>query len=148
MVFSQLRRTKLASEVYTIFKQKAMSGINYDTTTLAVMLVTDYTVNGTAHSTSTDVSAAEVSGTGYTAGGLAVAGTVTLDTADDEGVLDLADATWASSTISAEGAIVYITSGASTTDFLVCWIDFGSAKSSSNGNFTIQWSTEGVINLT
>jgi hypothetical protein len=140
----------LASAIYNSFKRDIMNGsMDLDASTVYVMLVTDYTLNIDTHDNRNDVTSWEVTGTNYTAAGAEITTlTVTADTTDDEGVWDGADVTWASSTISAEGAIIYLSSGASTTDKLIAYIDFGSAKSSSNGDFTIQWSTEGIINLT
>ena len=56
------------------------------------------------------------------------------------------DVTWASSTITARYATLYNDTHA--TKGLICQFDFGSDKSSSNGNFTIQFNANGVIRLT
>jgi hypothetical protein len=95
----------------------------------------------------------EVSGTNYTAGGNTL-GSVTLGLADNSSsvptaYLDFADSTWSSSTISnARGALIYnstlSTAGTgSTTNHAanpaVAVINFGGDKSSSAGDFTIQF---------
>ena len=95
----------------------------------------------------------EVSGTNYTAGGVAL-GSVTLTLGDNSSAvptayLDFADSTWSTSTISsARGALIYNStlSGASTGSTTtaaaypaVAVINFGGDKSSSAGDFTIQW---------
>jgi len=95
----------------------------------------------------------EVSGTNYTAGGVAL-GSVTLTLGDNSSsvptaYLDFADSTWSSSTISsARGALIYNStlSGASTGSTTtaaaypaVAVVNFGGDKSSSAGDFTIQW---------
>ena len=95
----------------------------------------------------------EVSGTNYTAGGDAL-GSVTLGLADNSGgtaaaFLDFADTTWASSTISnARVAVIYnstlSTAGTGGTVGhaaypTVAVLDFGGDKSSSSGDFTIQY---------
>ena len=98
----------------------------------------------------------EVSGTGYTAGGDTL-GSVTLGLADNSSAvptayLDFADTTWGSSTISnARCAVIYnssITSAGtgSSTGVVnpaaypsVAVLDFGGDKSSSSGDFTIQY---------
>ena len=140
----------MASAIYNSFKAHVMNGnVNLSSDTVFVMLVTDYTVDIDAHEERNDVTGSEVTGTGYTAAGAEITTLpVSIDDTDNEGVWDGTDVTWASSTIDAEGAIIYKSSGASTTDYLIAYIDFGGAKSSSNGNFTIQWSSEGIINLT
>ena len=95
----------------------------------------------------------EVSGTNYTAGGVAL-GSVTLGLADNSSsvptaFLDFADSTWSTSTISsARGALIYnstlsgASTGSTTTSAAypaVAVINFGGDKSSSAGDFTIQW---------
>ena len=89
----------------------------------------------------------------YVAGGKTL-GTATLGLADNSGgtataFLDFADTTWASSTISnARVAVIYnytlatAGSGGTTTHAAkpsVCVLDFGGNKSSSAGDFTIQY---------
>jgi len=95
----------------------------------------------------------EVSGTNYTAGGAAL-GSVTNSLGDNSSsvptaYLDFADTTWSTSTISsARGALIYNStlSGASTGSTTtaaaypaVAVINFGGDKSSSAGDFTIQY---------
>ena len=139
----------MANAIYNSFKKDIMSGaIDLDTDTIKVMLVTSsYTPNIDTHDFMDDVTN-EVSGTGYTAGGAELASkTVTVDTTDDEGVFDAADLTWSTSTITARGAVLYKSTGASTTSPLICYFDFGSDQTSSAGNFAISWSSEGILNL-
>lgn len=145
----------MASGVYNIFKEHILEG-SYD-------LVNDSCKVGLLNNSHTfaassvtndgwaDISANEVSGTGYTATGQAIANpTVTVDNTDNEGVFDGDDVTWSSSTITAYHAVVYddTITVTPTADALICSIDFGGPQSSSSGNFTIQWATEGIINIT
>ena len=60
-------------------------------------------------------------------------------------VFDAADVTWASSTITARYGVLYKDTGTSTTSPLIVLVDFGQNESSSNGNFTVQWSTQGIF---
>jgi len=95
----------------------------------------------------------EVSGTGYSAGGAALS-SVTIGLADNSSAVptafvDFADTTFSSSTISsARGALIYnstlSTAGTGSTtnhaaDPAVAVINFGGDKSSSSGDFTIQY---------
>ena len=112
-----------------------------------VLMVTDsYTPNFDTHDFRDDITN-EVTGTGYTAGGVAITSTeVTLAS----GVLtfDGADVSWASSTIAnAMAAVHYTNVGSSATDQLILLSDFVSAASSSNGTFTIQWSASGLATV-
>ena len=123
--------------------------IDLDTNTIKVALVTNaYTPNVDTDIFWDDVSANEASGTGYTAGGAALAGkTVQTDTGDNEGVFDASDVTWSTSTVTARGAVVYMSTGTASTSPLICYFDFGSDKSSAAGDVKIQWNAEGIINL-
>jgi hypothetical protein len=139
----------MANVIYNSFKKNIMNGaIDLDTDTIKVALVTSsYTPNADTHEDMADITN-EVTGTGYTAGGATLANkTVTADTTDDEGVFDADDVTWTNSTITARGAVVYKSTGTAANDLLICYFDFGSDKSSSAGNFTITWNSEGIVNL-
>jgi len=64
-------------------------------------------------------------------------------------VLDAADVTWSSSTITARYAVLYNDSGASNASkALIGYVDFGSNQSSTNGNFTITWDATGIVRIT
>lgn len=139
----------MADVIYNSFKSKIMSGaIDLDTDTIKVALVTStYTPDQDVHDFFDDVTN-EVSGTGYTAGGATLASVVvSADNTDNEGVFDAADTTWSTSTITARGAVIYKSTGLASTSPLIAYIDFVSDKSSSAGNFTIQFSAEGILNL-
>ena len=99
--------------------------------------------NTTAYTTSN-----EVTGTNYTAGGgtLTRLGVVTSNNTASTGVgfTDFSDLTFANATITARGALIYNTtpsanSNANTTltNAAVCALDFGSDKTSTDGDFTI-----------
>jgi len=141
----------MADVIYNSFKRDIMNGsIDLDTDTIHVALVTStYTPNQDTHTKFSDITN-EVAGTGYTAGGAALANkAVTADNTDNEGVFDADDVTWSTSTITARAAVLYKKrGGAATADELICYIDFTSDKSSTAGNFTLQWAAEGILNLT
>lgn len=124
-------------------------GIDLDTDTIKVMLLSSsHTQNIDTHEYIDDVSANEVSGTGYSAGGAAIGSkVVSVDDTDDEGVFDGADVTWSSSTITARYAAIYKDTGTPGTSPIIAILDFGSDQSSSAGDFTIQWNSEGILNL-
>lgn len=139
----------MADIIFNSFKQKIMDGsIDLDTDTIKVALVTvTYAPDQDTHVFFSSVTN-EVVGTGYTAGGSALAGkAVTADTVDNEGVFDANDVTWATSTITARAAVLYKDTGVAATSPLICYIDFVSDKVSTAGNFTISWNSEGILNL-
>lgn len=140
----------MANVIYNSFKQKIMNGsIDLDTDTIKVALVTSsYTPDADSHEDYGDISNEVANGNGYTTGGEALANkTVTKDTTDDEGVFDADDVTWSTATITARGAIIYKDSGTAGTSWFIAYIDFGEDKSSSAGDFTISWASEGILNL-
>jgi hypothetical protein len=105
-----------------------------------------YTPNNDTHDFFNDVTN-EITGTGYTAGGATLGSkTSTYDTATDQIRLDAADTSWASSTLTARRAVVWDdTAGASTTDPVMGWVDYGADVSTTNGTFQITWDATGII---
>jgi hypothetical protein len=142
----------MASKLYGQFISQAFNKeIDFDTDTIKVALLTNaYTPDQDAHNYFDDVVANEVTGTGYTAGGLTLANkTNTYNSATNVIVLDADDVTWSSSTITARYAVVYdATPATNATKPLIGYVDFGSDQSSSNGNFTITWDATGIVRVT
>jgi len=77
----------------------------------------------------------ENAGTGYTAGGQALTNVLPTSTGTTA-FTDFNDQTWGSSTITAEGAFIY---NSTNGNRMVSVHDFGGAKSSSAGDFVIQF---------
>jgi hypothetical protein len=141
----------MASKLYGNFLLKALNKeVDFDTDTIKVALLSSsYTPDQDAHDYFNDVSSYEVSGTGYTSGGATLASkTATYDSATNVIVLDAADTTWSSSTITARYAVIYDSTGTSSTSALIGYVDFGSDQSSTNGNFTITWDSTGIVRIT
>jgi hypothetical protein len=144
----------MSSFAYNGFKKNSMKGVIGDLssagTTVKVALVTSTYVAAAdkdAHEFFSSVTN-EVSGSGYTAGGAALANkAVTQVDASDLAKFDADDVTWANATVTARGAVVYKDTGTAATSPLICLIDFTTDKSSSNGNFTIQWDAGGIVTL-
>jgi hypothetical protein len=139
----------MADIIYNSFKKQLLNaGVNFGTSDINVMLVSSsYTPNEDDDDFQDDVTG-EVSGIGYTSGGATLTGgTVTQDNTDNEAVYDADDVTWGTSSVTARGAVLYKNTGVGSTSPLIAYIDFGSDQTSSSGNFTIQWNTEGIINL-
>ena len=86
----------------------------------------------------------EVTGTGYTAGGLTVASpTVT----GASGILtyDAADLSWTSSTITAHGAVIY--ADGLTPKANIVAVNFGADFSTTSGTFQITWNAGGIFTI-
>ena len=132
----------MASLIYnSAIDDMARGAIDFDTDSFKAMLVTSsYTPDKDTHDKRDDVTN-EVSGTGYTAGGVTTACTVTKDTANDKVTLQFAEVSWASSTITARALVIYKSTGTASTDNLVAYNDFGSDVSSTAGTFSVAAST-------
>lgn len=90
----------------------------------------------------------EVAASGtYVAGGLTLGSkTSTYDTATDQIRLDSADFAATGTTITARRAVVWNdTAGASTTDPVMGWVDFGADVSTTSGTFSVIWDATGII---
>jgi predicted extracellular nuclease len=136
------------SALYTSFKtglMKATFSLN-GTDVVKIALVTGYTFSA-AHTKWSDVSSTEVTGDGYSTPGATITTSVATSSTTAQFKITGNSQTWSSSTITASGAIIYkYVSGDATNSPLIAWIDFQGSKSSSTGDFTIDWtSASGVI---
>lgn len=134
----------MASTIYNrFFRNAALGKMIWSGDCLKVALLTSTYTISRAHTAFSSVSAYQAVGTGYTAGGKTATGcTVTEATATK---LDASDVTWPSSTITARFAAIHnVTSPRSG---LVCVFEFTENKSSSSGNFTLQWNASGIMTL-
>ena len=133
----------------TSFKQELLQGQhNFTASTGHTFKLALYTSSATLDATTTDYSATnEVSGTGYSAGGGTLTN-VTPTTSGTTAFTDFADLTFSSATITANGALIYNTTtggGSGTTDSVVV-LAFGGDKTSTAGDFTIQFPTADASN--
>jgi len=128
------------------FKRDLLKGhheMDADTFNIAL-----FTSSATHDATTTDYTTTnEVSGTGYSAGGQALnSPTVTLS--GTTAFVDFADETFSNATITAASALIYNTTtdgGSGTTDAIAV-LDFGGDKTSTNGDFVIQFPTADASN--
>lgn len=96
-----------------------------------------FTSSATLGATTTAYAATnEISGTGYTAGGVAIAN-VTPVLSGTTAVYDWADAQWTSASFTARGCLVYDDTSTGNSSMFV--IDFGSDQTVTAGTFTIVW---------
>lgn len=122
--------------------------VDWDTDTIKVALVTSsYSPDQDTHDEWADVSAYEVTGDGYTAGGATMTCAAPDYTAGTNVIkLDADDVTWSTSTITARYAIIYDDTHASKR--LLGYVDFGADVTSTGGDFTIAWNAGGVFTNT
>jgi|TARA_R110001592_G_C12809849_1_gene717886 hypothetical protein len=132
----------------TSFKKELLEGKHDFTNGADAYKLALFTSSATLSAATTDYSTAnEVSGTGYTAGGGTLVN-VTPTSSGTTAFTDFNDLTFSSSTITANGAMIYNTQtggGTGTTDAVVI-LAFGSDKTSTNGDFTIQFPTADATN--
>jgi len=130
----------ISQAMCTSFKKELLTGThNFTNTTGNTFRIALYTSSATLSAATTAYSATnEVSGTGYTAAGEALTN-VTPTTSGTTAYTDFADVTWSSATITANGALIYNDSAAG--DPAVCVLAFGGDKTSTAGDFTIQFPT-------
>lgn len=116
----------------TSFKTELLGGTHdLDTDTLKIALFTSTATLGastTAYSTTN-----EVSGTGYTAGGATLTSPI-ISASGTTAIVDFADVTWSTATITARGALIY---NATKTNKAIAVLDFGTDKTSTAGDFTV-----------
>lgn len=88
----------------------------------------------------------EVSGTGYTAGGVALTGTAVSDSPTGTLKWDASDVSWATSTITnARFALVYADALAGNN--AIVGVNFGADYSTVAGTFSIQWASGGLFTI-
>jgi hypothetical protein len=122
----------------TSFKIQLLNGLqNFSANTFKIALYTSAATldaNTTAYTTSDEVA----TGGNYVAGGntLSVTTTPTNGGSGTTAFIDFADTTWSSATITARGALIYNNSQGNSA---VAVLDFGSDKTSTDGDFTVQF---------
>ena len=148
----------ITQAVCTSFKQELLQGIHNftngsgggtttSTGTGNAFKLALYTSSATLDATTTAYTVTnEVSGSGYSAGGGALTN-VTPSTSGTTALTDFTDLTFSSATITARGALIYNSSTtAGTADRAVLVLDFGGDKTSTAGDFTIQFPTADASN--
>ena len=132
----------MASIIYDSFLADLASGNANTSHSYKAMLVTgSYAEDRGAHSKRSSITN-EVSGTGYTAGGVALTLTASLNTTTHVLTLTIPAASWPNSTLTARKLIVYRNrGGASSADELVCCVDNGTDLISSSSTMTWNAST-------
>jgi hypothetical protein len=135
----------MASGIYNRFKANLFNKeVDWEADTLKVMLLDNSHVFSATDNVLADISANEISGTGYTTGGetlanaaVTQAGTTTADADDTE---------WTGATFTAYFAVIYDDTLAG--DDLIACIDFGGAQTVTAAPFKIQWDAGGILDLT
>jgi hypothetical protein len=143
-----LRSYKMAisQAMCTSFKVGILDGdFDFSSGTAQVFKIALYTSSATLDAATTAYSVTnEVAGTGYSAGGNTLTISTNPTSTGTTAFLDFADTTWSTATITARGALIYLANGG--TNPAVAVLDFGSDKTSTAGDFTIQFPTADASN--
>ena len=138
----------ISQAMCTSFKTELLEGKHDFTNGADAFKLALFTSSATLSAATTDYATTnEVVGTGYTAGGGTLVN-VTPTSSGTTAFTDFNDLTFTSSTITANGAMIYNTQaggGSGTTESVVI-LAFGSDKTSTNGDFTIQFPTADATN--
>lgn len=123
--------------------------IDFDTDTVNISLHdSNYTPNQDTHDYWDDADN-EFSGTGYTHEGATLASaSITYTAGTNVCKLDATDVTWASSTITARYAVIYVRETNDNESPLLLYIDFGANVTSTNGDFKIAFNASGIATIT
>jgi hypothetical protein len=123
----------------------ATKTVNLSTDSLKVMLVSSvYTPNQAADHFASTPGANEITGTGYTAGGMALS-SVSIADAMNTWTLHAADTLWPGLSASARYAVVYDSQpGSYATDPLIGYVDSGTTQTWNGETARIQWSS-GIV---
>ena len=128
----------IATAMCTSFKKELLEAVhNFKNTGGSTFNLAMYTSSASLGAATTAyTSTAEISGTGYTAKGAALT-RVDPSNSGTTALTDFADLTFSSSSLTARGALIFNESASG--DPSVCSLDFGADKTSSSGDFTIQF---------
>lgn len=127
----------ITAAVANSWKQEIIGGTHSSADTYKIAL---YLSTATLDATTTAYTATgETSGTGYTAGGTTISG-FSVSGTSTTARLDFTAPSWASSTITARGALIY---NSSKSNKAVAVLNFGTDITSTNGTFTVNMPTVG-----
>lgn len=145
----------ITQAVCNSFKQELLKAIHDFTTstgdTFKIALVTSAS---TISASTVNLAAidGQVVGTGYTAGGATLVIPASMPGLTTTiAFADFNDPVWSTSTITARGAYIYNSTPTAGTNTSVCVLDFGSDKTSTAGDFTVQFpagdSTNAILRI-
>ena len=134
----------ISTAMCTSFKQEILVGThNFTATTGNTFKLALFTSSASlGASTTAFATTNEVSGTGYSSGGSNLT-SVTPTTSGTTALCDFSDLTFSSSTITANGALIYNSSASTKAG---CALAFGGDKTSTAGDFTITFPTADASN--
>jgi hypothetical protein len=132
----------ISQAMCTSFKVELLGGTHdLDTDTIKIALFTSSATLGastTSYSSTNEVA----SGSGYTTGGNTLTG-ASITSSGTTAFVDFTDTTWTSASFTARGALIY---NSSKSNRAIAVLDFGADKTSTNGDFVVQFPTADASN--
>ena len=132
----------------TVFKSNLLKGTeDFNPPSSYTYKIALYNANANLDNTTTAYTTTnEVSGTGYTAGGITLTPSVGSDSTNNVAYVTFSNVTWSPASFTCRGALIYN----STTNAAVCVLNFGSDKTATT-SFTIQFpsatSTSAILRI-
>jgi hypothetical protein len=132
----------------TVFKYNLISGAeDFNSPSPYVYKIALYTANADLNNTTVAYTTTdEVTGTGYTAGGLVLTPSVGSDASNNTAYVSFSNVTWSPANFTCRGALVYN----NTTGAAVCVLNFGSDKTATT-SFQVQFpsatSTSAILRI-
>ena len=129
----------------TSFKVALLNGeMDFSGDTSQTFKIALFTSSATLSAATTAYSTTnEVTGTNYVAGGNTLTIAANPTSSGTTAFLDFADTTWSDATITARGALIYKVGGSNPA---VAVLDFGGDKTSTTGDFTVQFPAADATN--
>jgi hypothetical protein len=129
----------ITQAICNVFKQGLLEGkFDFSSTTTQVFKIALYTSAADLGAQTTAYSAVnEVVGSGYTASGETLTISVNPTLSGNVAFINFANATWAVTSITARGALIYKADG--VTNPAIATLDFGQDTTTSSGSFEVEF---------
>jgi len=131
----------ITTAICNSYKQEILEGVHTSTDVYKLALFTSAVTLGAT--TTAYAATNEVTGTAYVAGGITLTGYAS-GLSSGTGYVTFTDPSWAASTITAAGCLIY---NSSKSNKAVAAFDFGGNVSSTNGTFTVDLPAAGASSL-
>ena len=138
----------VTAKVYDLaFTSFANKEIDWGTDTVKAMLCSStYVPNQGTHQYKSSVTG-EITGTGYTAGGVTLASKTEVVTTRVK-TFDAADPSWTTATFTARYLVFYVSTGTDATSPLISYVDFGADVAVTASTFTYVIAATGIFTIT
>jgi hypothetical protein len=129
----------ITQTIVNSYKRGLLEGVfNFSSTTTQVFKIALYTSAATLdEDTTVYTTANESSGTGYTAGGQVLTISTYPTLSQNVAFISFSTVTWSITSITARGALIYKADG--VTNPAIAVLDFGEDRTTSSGNFVINF---------